>query len=221
MNMTRSNADSVIAAAQRLIRDEGRAIDAVAGQVDDSFVVVVEKVLGCQGMVFVTGGGTSGAVARRMAHLLSVCGTPAMFLPPMDALHGTMGAVRSGDLMIAISKGGESSEINELALRVSAVGAEVIALTADTASTLARHADTVVRIESPGDIDPGGLIAMGSTLTVAAWGDALSLVLMRVRGHGWQDVMHIHPAGAVGQRDQLPAPLEPLSAADGGDNGAP
>ncbi len=141
-------------AARRIVLSEASAVSAVAGQLDDSFVQVVAMLLDTKGKVFVTGSGTSGAVARRMGHLLAVCGTPSTFIHPMDALHGTMGVLTRGDVLIAISRGGESHEINDLSTRAIDRGLAVIALTAQPASTLGRLADITVVLETEGDADP-------------------------------------------------------------------
>ena len=117
--------------ARRQIRLEAEAVRAVADQLDDSFVAAAQLVLDCPGKVFTVGSGTSGMVARRMAHLLSVCGRASVFLHPMDALHGSSGALAAGDVVIAISKGGESAEINELCVLARSRGVSVIALTAN------------------------------------------------------------------------------------------
>ncbi|QHT54658.1 SIS domain-containing protein [Cellulomonas sp. H30R-01] len=209
-----TSAAATLQTARDIVRREGQGVADVADQLDESFVAAVELVGRVTGKVFVTGSGTSGAVARRMAHLLSVCGTPAVFLPGMDALHGTMGAVVSGDLLITISRGGESDELNDLSRRVQQRGVPVIALTASPTSTLGTLADLTAVVDAGPEVDPGGVIAMGSTLATAAWGDALAAVLMQIRGYGWEQVLFTHPAGAVGRIEQLPDAL-PSLAADG------
>lgn len=205
-----TEAEQTLAAARELVRREGGGVAAVADQIDGTFLSAVDLVAACAGKVFVTGSGTSGAVARRMAHLLSVCGTPSVFLSGMDALHGTMGAVAPGDLLVTISRGGESDELNDLSERVRARGVPVIALTAVRDSRLGRLADLTVVIDPGPEVDPGGVIAMGSTLATAVWGDALAAVLMRRRGYGWDEVLFTHPAGAVGKREGLPDALPPI-----------
>jgi D-arabinose 5-phosphate isomerase GutQ len=202
-----STDSTLLDAARLVVRNEGAAVIAVAEQLDDTFIEVVDLLEHCQGKVFVTGSGTSGAVARRMAHLLAVCGTPSTFIHPMDALHGTMGALAPGDILISISRGGESSEINDFSTRAQRRSVKVVAITADPASTLGALADVTVTLTTAGDGDPGGVIAMGSTLVTAVWGDALANVLMRRRGYGWDQVLETHPAGAVGLITELPDPL--------------
>ena len=209
--MTTSAQDATLQVAQDLVRREGRGVAEVADRLDQSFLAAVELVDATTGKVFVTGSGTSGAIARRMAHLLSVCGTPAMFLPGMDALHGTMGAVAAGDLLITLSRGGESDELNDLSRRVQKRGVKVIAVTAAPTSALGTLADLTVVVDPGPEVDPGGVIAMGSTLATAAWGDALATVLMQRRGYGWDEVLFTHPAGAVGRLEQLPDALPSLA----------
>lgn len=193
------------------LREEGAGVASTADQLDETFFAVVRLLADTKGKVFVTGSGTSGFIARRMAHLLSVCGTPAVFLQPMDALHGSMGAISQGDVLIAISRGGGSGEITDLTARAKDRGATTIAITATEGSPFTAVADIVVVLQSPDGAEPGGVIAMGSTLVVAAWGDALALTLMRLRDYTWAEVLHTHPAGAVGQIQQAPAELPPLA----------
>lgn len=198
-------------AAREAILREAAGVASLADQLDDGFLEAVRLLFNCEGMVFVTGAGTSGAIARRMAHLFSVCGTPSVFIQAADALHGTVGAVSQGDILIAISRGGGSAEINGLTRRAQDRGARVIALTSTGSSELAQLADVLALVESPEGVDPGEVIAMGSTLVAAVWGDAVALVLMRLRGYGWDAVLHSHPSGAVGKMRNAPPELAPLA----------
>lgn len=204
----------LIAAARQTIAAEAAAVAAVADQLDETFLDVFSQLLACTGKVFVVGSGTSGTIARRMAHLLSVCGTPAAYLQPMDALHGTMGVLQDGDVMITLSKGGETAEINDLMPLARRRGVRLIALTSAPASTMAQLADTVVTLEVPPESDPGDVIAMGSTLMTAVWGDALAILLMRQRGYSWAQMLETHPGGAVGQSDLVPEELAPIHEDD-------
>jgi D-arabinose 5-phosphate isomerase GutQ len=160
-----------------------------------------------RGKVVAVGVGTSGPVARRMAHLLSTSGTPSLFLHPGDALHGGLGAITAADVVLAISKGGGSAELNEFIGLAKTRGAAVLVLTARAESPLARAADVAVIPRQTPESDPGGIIAMGSSLAAAAWGDALAIVLMQMSGYSWEQVIDADPSGAVGQREQPPAAL--------------
>ncbi len=205
--MSEAKADVILDAARSRVSSEAAGVLAVADQLDETFLRVVDLILTLPGKVFVTGSGTSGIMARRMAHLLTVCGTPALYLQPMDALHGGMGVVGKGDLLIAISRGGASAEINDLARRLQDIGVGVVALTSAPDSELARLANVSVALRDVGGIDPGNVIAMGSTLVVGVWGDALAYVLMIRREHSWRQVLHNHPAGAVGLITEPPPAL--------------
>lgn len=204
--------DQILEGAREVIRREGVATAGVAEQLDGSFLAAVSLLLACRGKVLVAGSGTSGTVARRMAHLLSVCGTPAVFLHPMDALHGSLGAVAGTDVVIAISKGGGSAELNDFARRAQERGARLLSLTSRADSELGRLADVSVYIAPADRADPGGVIAMGTALAVSAWGDALAVTLMRLNGYSWSQVLSAHPAGSVGQLTDTPDELSPLDA---------
>lgn len=198
--MSRPQRDEVVADARDLIRREAETVAAVADLIGNTaFNAVVDRLLGLQGKVITAASGTSGAVARRLAHLLSVCGTTALFLHPTDAIHGSLGAVGAGDVVIAVSKGGGTGELTEFAGRAKARGASVVVMTSRPESPLVEIADLLVVIP-PGDSDPGGAIAMGSTLAMSAWGDALASTLMRLRGYTWEEFLFTHPGGRVGER---------------------
>lgn len=208
--MTNNDSDA-LGIAKQLIQHEAEAIRLVAGQIDASFLQAVDLVLASSGKIFTVGSGTSGMVARRMAHLLSVCGSAAVFLHPMDALHGSSGAIADGDVVIAISKGGESAEINDLLTLAAARGCKIVVMTAKPESSITRTADVTVILTTPAEADPGGIVAMGSTLVTAAWGDALAYVLMHYNGYSWKNVLESHPAGAVGKITDEPETVQSLA----------
>lgn len=193
-------------AATALVRAEAAALAALEGQLDDRLERAARLILGRKGKVLPVGVGTSGHVARRMAHLLSVTGTPAIFLHPADGLHGSLGAIQPDDVVVAISRGGRSDEINEFTRRAKKLGAAIIVLTADADSELGELGDVTVALSTPSDADPHGIIAMGSTLVTSAWGDALAITLMEMRGYGWDAVLYSHPGGAVGKLASIPGP---------------
>jgi len=199
------DAPAALADARELLRREARALAGLVEQIDDSFVEVVRAVLSTSGKVVTTGTGTSGIMAERFAHLLAVSGTPAFYLPCLDALHGGMGAITRDDLVIALSKGGQSVELTELVTRLVERGVDVVAVTERPQSPFAAAATLVVAISTnPPDADLGGMIATGSTLVAGAWGDALAAVLMKQRDYSWTEVVSTHPGGIVGQQTTLP-----------------
>jgi arabinose-5-phosphate isomerase len=209
MTTSSISADSIVDAARASIRREALAVEGLSNQIDGSFAQLAQDILNLNGKVITTGTGTSGIMAERLAHLLAVSGTPAFYLPCLDALHGGMGAITEGDMVVAISKGGQSSELIELVTRLGERGIPVVAVTENPASPFAKAAHLVAAVKTePVDADPGGLIAMGSTLVAGAWGDALATVLMALRGHTGEEVIHIHPGGIVGQQTELPPDVE-------------
>jgi D-arabinose 5-phosphate isomerase GutQ len=191
--------------ASAVLSREANALAALVTSVETGVIRIARRVLATPGKVVTTGSGTSGIMAERLAHLLSVCGTPSVYLPSMDALHGGMGAVTSSDLVLAVSKTGLSSELTSLVERFVRRGVDVVALTENPGSPFALAATEVVALPpTPADADPGDMIAMASTLAVGAWGDALAVVSMALRGHTVEDVVDSHPAGGVGARGRQP-----------------
>lgn len=213
--------DDILGVARARLRAEAEAVLALADAVDDAFVETAALLRACTGKVFVGGSGTSGTVARRMAHILSVTGTPALFLSPMDGLHGASGAITADDAVLLISNGGASTEVVQLAEIARGRGATVIALTRGHETPLARVADhsAVVAVDPAADI--GGVVATGITVAQSAWGDALAEVLMRGRGYTWREFMTTHPAGAVGGLENLPADAPRLILPLPGEGAAP
>ena len=205
--LNRDDSEGLLKAGRSRIFDEAEALRLIGESLDESFVAAVRLIRMARGKVVTVGVGTSGPVARRMAHLLSTSGTPSLFLHPGDALHGGLGAITATDVVLAISKGGGSAELNEFIRLAKTRGAAVLVLTARAESPLARAADVAVILPQTHDSDPGGIIAMGSSLAAAAWGDALAIVLMQISGYSWEQIIDAHPSGAVGQREQLPAAL--------------
>jgi len=204
-DQTANDPASIVSAARLIIQREAAAVSGLADQIGDDFAALVKRVLDTPGKVITTGTGTSGIMAERLAHLLAVSGTPAFYLPCLDALHGGMGAITVTDLVIAFSKGGQSSELTQLATRLGERSVHVVAVTEAPASPFAKAAGTVMVVKtSPADADLGGLIATGSTLVAGAWGDALAAALMASRDYSWENVISTHPGGIVGQQTELP-----------------
>ncbi len=175
------------------------AIGKVADQFTDSFVETIHVLAECTGKVIVTGSGTSSTIARRLAHLLSVTCKPGLFVHAMDALHGTMGAIEPTDVLIAISKGGESDEINNLCKLVHDKGTKLIGLGEHPESTFASLCDVFVHLHTDEGGDPENVIAMGSTLLAAVWGDALVRTMMKLNEWDVSEALSLHPAGVVGK----------------------
>src|SRR5690242_1605937 len=167
LRMTVEDETELVTLAGAVLSRESAAVAALAGTVESGVVAVARRTLAIGGKVVTTGSGTSGIMAERLAHLLSVCGTPAVYLPSMDALHGGMGAITGDDLVLAISKTGQSAELTELVSRLIDRGIEVVAITENPESPFAGSASVVapLPVTAP-DADPGDMIALASTLAV-------------------------------------------------------
>jgi len=192
------NSKEIITLAKEVISQETAAAAAIADQVDESMVRAAELMLACTGHVLVAGSGTSHLVGARLAHLLSCCGTPSLFIDPGDAQHGLSGAVMGSDVLIAISKGGTTTEVNHLAHFAKQRGAKVIALTEKPDSPLGQISDVVLKVVSPVEVDPYGMIATGSSLINSTFCDALCVVMLKLRGYSKEEFAKTHPGGAVG-----------------------
>jgi len=194
-----AEAAAVLETAGRVIDAGASAVAAARGALDDGFVATARELAGCAGKVLVTGSGTSGTIGQRAAHLLSVGGTPAFFLSPSDGLHGGLGVLRGDDMVLAISKGGSSAELNDFCRRARQVAGALCVITASRESELAGLADHVILLDVPETADLGSVLATGSSLAAAAVTDALVEVSRVARGYDWSNVLFTHPSGAVGR----------------------
>lgn len=194
------NEQQILEMAAETITLESRAVASLVEQLRPTLVQAAQMMLDCKGHVIVSGSGTSHAVALRFAHLLSCSGTPALFLHPGDSQHGAAGAVRAEDVLVALSKGGETTEVNFLARVAKERGAKVIGITEKPASTLGNLSDIPLEIKAPEGVDPYGMIATGSSLFNSAFCDALCVVLLNLRGYSLEQFGKTHPGGAVGQK---------------------
>jgi arabinose-5-phosphate isomerase len=198
--MADTSKTALVARAVDVVEREAEAVKALAGQFEDGLEGVVDLLLNCHGHVLVTGAGTSRSVAGRFAHLLSCCGTPALFISAADSLHGGSGAITANDVVFVISKGGRSAEINQFAELAKARGAKLIAQTEKPDSPLGQMSDAVYKVTALGEVDPFGMIATGSSLVNAAAGDALCVLLLEQRGYSKEEFGGTHPGGAVGKK---------------------
>lgn len=186
--------------AREVLLTEAEAVRALASRLDSSFDRAVQMLLGCTGRVVVTGIGKSGAIARKIAGILSSTGTPALFLHPAEGVHGDLGVVTSQDVVIVLSHSGQSDEILNILPVVKRIGAECIAFTRAGDSPLARAADVVLDVTVEREACPFGLAPTSSTTAALALGDALALVVMQERRFTREDFARFHPSGALGRR---------------------
>lgn len=186
--------------ARNVLRIEAEALSAIIERLDKSFEDAVEALLAVPGKVVVTGLGKSGIVAKKVAATLASTGTPAVFLHPVEALHGDLGIVAKGDFLLAISNSGENDEVLNLLEAVKALGVKSLALTGNPQSTLARNSDITLDVSVAREACPLGLAPTASTTAAMALGDALAVALMEKRGFRKEDFAQFHPGGRLGMR---------------------
>jgi arabinose-5-phosphate isomerase len=191
---------SAVETARNVLRIEAEALSAIIERLDKSFEDAVEALLAVPGKVVVTGLGKSGIVAKKVAATLASTGTPAVFLHPVEALHGDLGIVAKGDLLLAISNSGENDEVLNLLEAVKALGVKSLALTGNPQSTLARNSDITLDVSVAREACPLGLAPTASTTAAMALGDALAVALMEKRGFRKEDFAQFHPGGRLGMR---------------------
>jgi arabinose-5-phosphate isomerase len=185
---------------RRVIALEARALALVGAAVDGRYAEAVALLAACKGKVILTGVGKSGLIAQKIAATLSSTGTPSIYLDPAEAQHGSLGLVQKADLVVALGKSGESDELNNLLPRIRAVGARVIAVTANDKSTLAKAAAVVLITPIEEEACPHNLAPTCSTTAALAVGDALAVCLMKLRGFGADQFAKNHPGGRLGRR---------------------
>jgi arabinose-5-phosphate isomerase len=189
-----------IARAREVVRLEARTIANLEPLIDASFARAVECALACTGKVVVTGMGKAGLIAQKISATLASTGTDSIFLHPAEALHGDLGRIRPGDLVLALSNSGETPEIKLVIQAARRIGAGVLAMTGQPDSTLGRLADCVLDIGRVDEACPLGLAPTASTSALLALGDALAMVLLAERHFGREDYARYHPAGALGRK---------------------
>jgi arabinose-5-phosphate isomerase len=188
--------------------DEGRAvldieIEALAAQrhaLDESFARAAATILQMNGKLVVLGMGKSGIVARKIAATFASTGTPAFFVHAAEARHGDLGMITKNDVVLALSFSGETAELCGLLPAVKRLGADLIAMTGNAESTLARHADIVLHVPVSQEACPMNLAPTASTTATMALGDALAVVILKQRGFREDDFARLHPAGSLGRK---------------------
>ena len=186
--------------ARRVLEIEAAAIRSLADSLDEGFDTAVALLLGTTGRVVVTGIGKSGIVGQKIAATLASTGTPSFFLHPSEAIHGDLGMILAGDVVLALSHSGESAEIVALLPHVRRRGARLVALTGRRGSTLGLEADAVVEAAIHEEACPLNLAPTASTAAQLAMGDALAMALSVEKGFRPEDFAALHPGGKLGKR---------------------
>jgi arabinose-5-phosphate isomerase len=193
-------ADDLTDLARRVLETEAQAILGLIPQLDGNFVKAVDLLSGTTGRVIVTGMGKSGIIARKLAATFSSTGTSALFLHPAEALHGDLGVVQSGDVVVALSQSGETAELVRLLEAIRRIGARLISLTGYPGSTLGQAADVTLGCHVAEEACPMNLAPTASTTATLALGDALALALSSRKGFREEHFADLHPGGPLGKR---------------------
>jgi arabinose-5-phosphate isomerase len=191
---------SIISSAKRTLELEGNALMNLANSVDAPFEQVVRILLCSKGRLVVTGIGKSGNIAQKIVATLVSTGQPALFMHAADAIHGDLGTIQKHDVVLCISKSGDSPEIKVLAPLVKSMGNTLIGMVSNEKSFLAKHADFVLHTPTVQEACPNNLAPTVSTTLQLAMGDALAVALMEQRGFSAGDFARVHPGGALGKK---------------------
>lgn len=186
--------------ARKVLETEAAAILGLVPKLDSNFERALDLLQGCAGRVIVTGMGKSGIIARKIAATLSSTGTAATFLHAAEAVHGDLGMVQTEDVVIALSYSGETEELIRLLEAIRRIGARLLALTGNPASTLGQAADATLSCAVAEEACPMNLAPTASTTATLAMGDALAMALSRRKGFRAEHFADLHPAGPIGKR---------------------
>ena len=192
--------ETALELARKVLRTEAAAILGLVDRINGEFDRAVQILFDCRGRVIVTGMGKSGIICRKIAATLSSTGTSAWFLHPAEATHGDLGALRDDDVVVALSHSGETEEILRLLESIRRIGARLIAITGDPASTLAKAADVTLDCSIDKEACPMNLVPTASTTAALAMGDALAMTLLVRKGFREDQFASLHPAGKLGRR---------------------
>jgi arabinose-5-phosphate isomerase len=186
--------------AQDVLRMEAEAVLELVPRIDANFAAAVEMILQCPGRTVITGMGKSGIIGRKMAATLASTGTPSFYLHPAEGIHGDLGMVTAGDVVIALSNSGETGEVLNILPSLRRIGAKIIAMVGNDASTLAKNADVVLNVGVSKEACPLGLAPTSSTTAALAYGDALALALLQRHHFTASQFAIFHPGGSLGRR---------------------
>ena len=190
----------IIKKAKEIVKKEADELLSLQKRIGGNFVKAVEAIYNCKGKVIVSGIGKSGIIGRKIAATLSSTGTPAFHLHPTEGIHGDVGLVTKNDVVIAISKSGETEELFRLIPSLKRIGAFIIAFTGNSHSTLAKQSDVVLDISVDEEACPYNLVPTSSTAVTLALGDALALCLFHLKNLKPKDFALFHPGGSIGRK---------------------
>lgn len=192
--------DVMLEQARQVLRMEAEAVLEQVERIDEHFKAAVEMIMACPGRTVITGMGKSGIIGRKMAATLASTGTPSFYLHPAEGIHGDLGMVTEGDVVIALSNSGETGEVLHILPSLRRIGAKLIAMVGNPNSTLARNSDIVLNVGVTREACPLGLAPTSSTTAALAYGDALALALLSKRKFTASQFAVFHPGGSLGRK---------------------
>jgi arabinose-5-phosphate isomerase len=196
-------AANILDLAREVLTIEAEGLTTLIAKLDISFVKAVDLMYQAKGRVIVTGVGKSGIVARKIVATFNSTGTPALFLHPVEAMHGDLGMVSAQDVVLALSNSGETRELTILIPSLERLKAPLIVMTGRPQSTLGRRSQVAIDTGVPREACPLGLAPTASTTAMLAMGDALAVALLTKRGFQAADFQRFHPGGSLGERLSL------------------
>ena len=186
--------------ARKVIRQEAESVANLTSYIDETFLEVLDLIYNSKGRLIVTGIGKSAIIGTKIVATMDSTGTPAIFMHAADAIHGDLGIVQPDDVVLCISKSGNTPEIKVLVPLIARMGNKIIAMVSNVDSFLAQHADYVIRATVDKESDPNNLAPTSSTTTQLVMGDALAVCLLQMRGFSQEQFALYHPGGSLGKR---------------------
>jgi len=186
--------------AVSVIDKEARAVEKLKPYVDDRFIEVLHLIYGSKGRLVITGIGKSAIIGSKIVATLNSTGTPSIFMHAADAIHGDLGIVQPDDVVMCISKSGNTPEIKVLVPLIKRMGNKLVAMVSNTDSYLAQHSDYIIRATVDAEACPNNLAPTSSTTTQLVMGDANAVCLLKMRGFSPEDFAKYHPGGSLGKR---------------------
>jgi len=194
------DAAKILKRAREVLDIEAQGVLSLIDRVDGNFVRAVDLLYNCKGKVVVTGLGKSGLIGRKIAATLSSTGTPSLFLHASEGIHGDLGIIMKGDVVLAVSNSGETDELLKILSIIRRLGLKIIVMTGNPSSSLSRAADVILNAAVKEEACPMGLSPTASTTAALAMGDALAVVLLEKKGFKEEDFALRHPGGTLGRK---------------------
>ena len=198
--MSKFNHDQASQLAKAVIKAEANAVMTLTDRIDAQFIEACELLLNIQGRIVVVGVGKSGHIGRKLAATLASTGSAAFFVSAAEALHGDLGMIQAGDVVLILSKSGQSDEIVTLLPALKALGVAIVAFTGNQSSVLAESATVSIDVSVSEEACPLGLAPTTSTAVMLAMGDAMAIALLDAKGFNQEDFARSHPGGNLGKR---------------------